>query len=435
MPEPKSQTNIPHDANSENPKYIRQVAIVGGGLAGLYAAYQLSQMGVDFVLLEAKPFLGGRILALKNVNAGEKKLAGKLAGKQNEGNPLAQDKAAANIKAKANNTLHDLGPTWIFEHQTKMQALAKELGLSLFEQYIQGDALYQLANTNQARRIEGAGSMRMFRVDGGTFRLIEALSASLNPKSLMLDSLVKAYARVPVNSTAQAQASAKSSRKDADLWHLKIDNSEQVIIAEHVFLAIPPRIVARDFINQTNQNILSQSLLKSLQGAQTWMAAQAKFVVTYTRAFWREQGLSGQSFSQVGPMIEMHDASLQNNGDYALFGFIGIPATRRRDIDQDTLQAACLHQLAFFYGDAVYEYSSAGIKDWANDDFICTAQDIAEGSKHPMLNLTPFKAELESLNLHLIGSEFAQAGSDPGYLEGAINAVDSALASWIKVHK
>ena len=39
------------------------------------------------------------------------------------------------------------------------------------------------------------------------------------------------------------------------------------------------------------------------------MAAQGKFIATYPRAFWREKGLSGQAFSQVGPMIEMHNAS------------------------------------------------------------------------------------------------------------------------------
>lgn len=36
--------------------------IVGGGLAGLYAAHELEQLGIsDHVLLEARPFLGGRI--------------------------------------------------------------------------------------------------------------------------------------------------------------------------------------------------------------------------------------------------------------------------------------------------------------------------------------------------------------------------------------
>ncbi|HKR93125.1 NAD(P)-binding protein [Novosphingobium sp.] len=38
-----------------------KVAIVGGGLAGLYAARLLNAVGVDFRLLEARDRFGGRV--------------------------------------------------------------------------------------------------------------------------------------------------------------------------------------------------------------------------------------------------------------------------------------------------------------------------------------------------------------------------------------
>ncbi|MBV1701975.1 MAG: NAD(P)-binding protein [Hyphomicrobiales bacterium] len=41
-----------------------QVAIVGGGLAGVYAAHLLHRSGIDFVLFEARDRLGGRILTV-----------------------------------------------------------------------------------------------------------------------------------------------------------------------------------------------------------------------------------------------------------------------------------------------------------------------------------------------------------------------------------
>ncbi|MBM7855080.1 Fe-S oxidoreductase [Desulfohalotomaculum tongense] len=43
------------------PKKNKQVAVVGGGLSGLTAAYDLAQKGYDIVVFEAKNYLGGRI--------------------------------------------------------------------------------------------------------------------------------------------------------------------------------------------------------------------------------------------------------------------------------------------------------------------------------------------------------------------------------------
>lgn len=381
------------------------VAIIGGGLAGLYAAYQLSLKQIDFILLEAKPLLGGRILGLLNTQVGDEQ--------------LGDNKSRVQGNSQQSDYFNDLGPTWIFEHQVKMQALVAQLGLTLFEQYTQGDALYQLANANAPRRIEGAGTMRMFRVEGGTLKVIEALASKLTSQSILVDTAVTKLT------------------KNGDGWTVLTSNNEaEVINADHVLLAIPPRIAARDLFASTEQHaptIVSAGLLNALNNTQTWMAAQAKFVVTYTKPFWRSQGLSGQSFSQVGPMVEMHDASCANNNGYALFGFIGVPAVQRSTISKEALQQACLKQLAFFYGDVVYSFDSAEVKDWSTDIRVCTERDVQEGSKHPAFNLAPFKNETAALNLDFIGSEYAAV--DPGYLEGALDVVDKCIARFTSVPK
>ena len=40
-----------------------QVAIIGAGLSGLYAAYQLEKAGISYVVLEARAQTGGRIIS------------------------------------------------------------------------------------------------------------------------------------------------------------------------------------------------------------------------------------------------------------------------------------------------------------------------------------------------------------------------------------
>ena len=50
------------------------VAIIGGGLSGLYAAYLLEQKSIDYILLEARDTLGGRILGSKVFSAHDKKI-------------------------------------------------------------------------------------------------------------------------------------------------------------------------------------------------------------------------------------------------------------------------------------------------------------------------------------------------------------------------
>src|SRR3546814_19629217 len=84
------------------------VAIVGGGLAGLVAARSLHQAGTEFILLEARERLGGRILSAGTA-----------------GEPSADG--------------FDLGPSWFWpDLQTGLDALVPELGLPLFTQPAHG---------------------------------------------------------------------------------------------------------------------------------------------------------------------------------------------------------------------------------------------------------------------------------------------------------
>ena len=55
------------------------------------------------------------------------------------------------------------------------------------------------------------------------------------------------------------------------------------------------------------------------------MVPHAKYIATYATPFWREQGLSGEARSAIGPLGEIYDATMPG-GSAALFGFFNIPA-------------------------------------------------------------------------------------------------------------
>lgn len=350
------------------------VLIIGGGLAGLYAAYRLEQAKTPYLVWEAQSRWGGRILSL-----------------------------ASSVNSDMGV---DLGPTWFWPHQHSMQRLCAELGLQTFEQPVAGDMLYQLSPEQAPRRSAGAGTMVSYRVEGGMQALTSVLAKRLQPSALKLNHALTSLSRSGDVWTA-------TSAHQGEARHFQ---SRQLVIAA------PPRKMATHL-----RPFLPPRLQAEFEATPTWMAAQAKFVALYDTPFWREAGLAGQAFSRVGPMVEVHDASSTPEAGHALFGFLGVPSPVRRQHGQSALETACLAQLTAIFGSEASHPRAMRLKDWAQDEWIASEQDLSEAPQHPDLNLTPWSAELSRLGLHFVGSEYAP--EEAGYLEGALCAVDTFLCT------
>ncbi|MCS6319499.1 MAG: FAD-dependent oxidoreductase [Nitrospira sp.] len=352
------------------------VAIVGGGLAGLYAARRLHALGLGFQLFEARDRLGGRILSTND--AGQSSKDG-----------------------------FDLGPSWFWpEMQRGMAALVEELGLATLPQQSDGDVIVERTSREEPKRYQGIPqSPQSMRVAGGTGALITALSEKLPPEALHLDMRV---------------THATLNRFDVLLRIIALDGSEQDVAAEHVIFALPPRLLASSVA--FTPDIDAATAIRWRDTA-TWMAPHAKFFALYQHPFWRKAGLSGTAQSQVGPLVEIHDATTAS-GMPALFGFLGVGADQRAAIGEDALTRACIKQLTRLFGPEAGRPCATLLKDWAADPLTATADDRSP-SGHPEPARAPWVTGVWKGRMFLANSETSTTA--PGYLAGAIAAAEQAV--------
>lgn len=339
--------------------------IIGGGLSGLALAHALGEIGQDYLLVEARARFGGRIKTEHH-----------------------------------NGGYFDMGPAWFWPAQPRIAALIDKLGLKKFDQYASGDLAYE-NERGQVQHGRGFSSMEgSWRLEGGLGALIQTLADSLPEDRKRLNAAVTKLTQTENGATAT------------------FTNGETVH-ADRVVLSLPPRVAA----NITFVPPLPEDALLSMQNVSTWMAGQAKAVAVYDTPFWREDGLSGDAQSRLGPMVEIHDASPAQGGPYALFGFIGVPPQARAD--EQTLRQDLTAQLARLFGPKAAAPAQLYVKDWVLDPYTSTEADKTPMYAHPTYELPQNLTGLWDNRLHFSGTEVAPEFG--GYLEGALEAAENVL--------
>jgi len=353
-----------------------QVAIIGAGLSGLYAAYQLENAGISYVVLEARAQTGGRIISCAGGPAPS------LSGAEAEGRV-------------------DLGATWIWpSFQPQLAALTAELDIALIPQAEDGDMLYERAHHQSPSRHPGyVSSPPSMRIAGGMRQLTERLEARITAEQVVTDARVIRIERT----VGKVQVHTVSS-----------DQRGRMFTAQAVLLALPPALAAGiEYLPA-----LPARLTGEWAGTGTWMAPHAKYVAIYEHDFWQQAGLSGEARSGVGPMAEIHDASVPGRVS-ALFGFIGIPARSRWTTSEENLKLLCRAQLIRLFGEKAGEPVAEYLKDWADDPFTATEKDLLIQAGHTVPAAYPDHGAWADC-LRGIGSEWS--AQFPGYLAGAVEA-------------
>lgn len=351
-----------------------RISIVGGGLAGLYAAHLLEQQGIhDYVILEARNMWGGRIASTA---------------------PSASDSPLDRF---------DLGPTWFWPgYQPQLDRLIDSLGLERFAQQEDGDMVIEQAPNATPVRMHGyASAPPSMRLVGGMSALIAVLRQGLAPGRCVLGQRVM--------------------RLRCDGHHVELDTEDAqgkptIYQAEHVLLAVPPRL-AMALISFAPS--LPAPLVHAWQSTPTWMAPHAKYVALYDEPFWRAQGLSGEARSARGPMGEIHDASMPS-GSAALFGFLGVPARVRRSVSDEVLRAHCRAQFGRLFGEQAAAPKADFIKDWAADPWTATQADQDGLGQHGIAPVASVAEGVWRGRITGIASEWSP--QFPGYVAGAVEA-------------
>ena len=350
------------------------VAIVGGGLSGLYAVRLLHDAGIEFQLFEARERFGGRILSVDEA-----------------GRPSANG--------------FDLGPSWYWpQMHPRMAKIVEELGLEGSPQYSDGDIVLERSRYQAPQRFPAMRQEpQSMRLRGGTGSIVTALVKALPAERLNLGACV----------------SGATIGENGLLLSVKVGTGDKKITARQAILALPPRLLASTIAFQP---LLDPSTLSWWLRTATWMAPHAKFFAIYDQPFWRESGFSGTAQSAVGPLAEIHDATLAS-GAAALFGFVGIPRKQRAVVGEDELVRASVAQLTRLFGPRAAQPRATLYKDWTADSFTSTdADEIAEG--HPVPESRSWISGDWARYLSLAGSETST--TDPGYLAGALEAAERA---------
>jgi len=358
------------------------VSIVGGGLSGLYVAFKLAARNIDFTLFESRERLGGRIRS------------------EVIGSDMSDGQTGPGI---------DLGPAWFWPGQYHVAELLRELDLEkyVFEQSSDGDSIIEYAN-GSVQSVRGGASMAgSLRLSSGMRRLIDRLLDGIPTDNIVTSGTVVDIAHSPEG----VKIIANSNERQLDVF------------SQYAVLALPPRVTVESI--QFSPELGNETISK-LRSVPTWMAAEAKFVAVYDKPFWRHRHLSGDALSQIGPLTEIHDASPEHGGPYALFGFVGVPAVQRFE-HEHSIKSASIEQLARMFGDDALSPVAIFYKDWAFDQRTSTEQDRRGVRSHPMAGLELH--QFPDSPVLWAGTETADSlNQSNGYLEGAIEAGNRAVS-------
>lgn len=334
---------------------MHDVIIIGAGLSGLTTALALSKEDIDYKIIEAREAPGGRIKTLEG--------------------PL------------------EMGATWLGNQHTHLIELIKELNLEVFPQHTQGQIAYEVSSSQPIQYFDfPPGQAPSYRIRNGSSYLIQSVINEINPDAILYN------------------AQVISIQEKANLLAVSLSNGD-VHTARKVIVTIPPQLLERSVQFSPP---LENGKINMMQQTHTWMGESIKYGVKYLHPFWKDKGLSGMGFSQLGIVQEIHDHTDFEENFFALKGFLNSALASKT---QEERKAEVIKVLVRLFGTEANDYLEYHEHVWANDRLTSALNPIPvvphQNNGNPLLRKDAFDGKL-------IFSGTETSLVHPGYMDGAV---------------
>lgn len=430
------------------PDMQHDVIVVGAGLSGLVAARRLAAARADVVVLEARERVGGRTLSL----------------------PLGRGVA-------------DVGGQWIAPSQTRVLALADELGVARFPQYREGKSVLVEDGTSVWRRLWSAISfahhaqrlerMRarvpverpadareaerwdamslgdwLARVRAEPARASLALLARLHfaaePEEMSLLHALHALAAgsgllgneaIAGQEVRMMGGAQQLALRMAEELGARVQLGRPVIRIEQSRDAVT--VACADGVERARRVVLAMPpvAIARLEAVPPWPAERVavhrghslgpviKHVLAYEQPFWRARGLSGEVYDARGPVSAVVDHTDADGAQPALQAFVlGAQARRLSALDPAARHRAIVDALAAALGPEAAQPVAHVEHDWVADPW--TAGCVGILLPGTLAHRDALRAPVG--RIHVAGSETATRW--PSYMDGAVEAGERAAA-------